>query len=66
MTSRQYAKRSRLMIEQDKRAANGSARQRITRLVPLEGARAAADDFAGSFLRQPQFLPNTPDFLRLQ
>ena len=54
----------RIAIKKGQRTANAAAWQKIARLVFLKSARAAADQFTGLLLRQPELRANAPDLLR--
>ena len=54
------------MVEQCQRAADSAARQVVTGLVFLEGARAAANQLASGYLGEAEFSADALDFFRLK
>jgi len=66
LPSRQYRQSLWIMIEQNKGAADGAARQQVAAFIFLKRTRPAADDQPSHFLGQPQLFANAPYFIGLK
>lgn len=62
----EHRQRCRVMIQQDKSAADSATRQQVAAFIFLESPRPPADQETCRFLREMKFLADTTNFLRFK